>query len=90
MLVLAVLSAGDYAILVPIIIASIAQAVVTVIVALRQSQVKAAVEAVHHEITPPSNGQTAGEMLEGVATAAGAAAIEASRVRKALEKQNNG
>lgn len=85
------LTGGEYAVLIPVVVASIAQAIVTVIVALRQlPQVKTAVEAVHQEIKPPSNHHTAGEILEDVASAAEVAATEAAKVRKTLAKKEAG
>lgn len=57
------------AVIVPILLASCASAVVTVITAIKQRSTDRKVDAVHQELRPPSNGKTAGTLLENTAYA---------------------
>lgn len=67
-------------------IAALSAAVVSIINAVR-------IKRVHKEVTPPSqpkDGRTLGAIVEGVATAAEAAAIDSARVRNVVVPRTGG
>jgi len=75
------LTAADYAMLIPLTLASLTTMIVTIIAALRTSNIQ-------RQVTPPSEpvlgGRTLAEIAEGVQVNAHAAALDAGRVRHAI------
>lgn len=80
-------TAQDWIVIIPIIVSSLTGAVVSIITVLRQSGHRAATEATLAQVKPPSNGHTAGELLESIQSASEVAALEATRVRQNLAKK---
>lgn len=73
----AALTGSDYAVLIPLIFTSAAQAIVMVIHALQQRDLK-------RQLNLPSQERTLGEAVEGIQVASSAAATDSARVRRAV------
>lgn len=76
----------QWMVLIPTLCSSVGALIVAIIGAVRQREI-------HRQVVPPSQpkgGRTLGGIVEGVAVASQAAALESARVRKALSDQQAG
>ena len=81
------LTAADYAMLIPLTLASLTTMIVTIIAALRTTKIQ-------YQVTPPSEpvkgGRTLGDLVEGTQVNAHAAALDAGRARHAIADPKTG